>query len=182
MPYPTAPIGHPTIRVFLAGGVPEVMLHLRELGLLQPRRAHGATGETAGQSTWNGGQSSERRKRLRDHAGSNVDRHRPGHRHHESPTLARKARGLTSSLVTFPTREPLPRKGAVIKSTAIDPFDGRCRRRLPQDWPGESLHHREGGHRGAEGPRRTGTSSPGDVLVLCCRGPLGPPAWRRLTR
>ncbi len=31
---PNGPKNHPTIRVFLAGGVPEVMLHLRELGLL----------------------------------------------------------------------------------------------------------------------------------------------------
>ena len=33
---PNGPVGHPTVRVFLAGGVPEVMLHLRELGLLRP--------------------------------------------------------------------------------------------------------------------------------------------------
>ena len=26
---PNGPVGHPTVRVFLAGGVPEVMLHLR---------------------------------------------------------------------------------------------------------------------------------------------------------
>ena len=31
---PNGPVGHPTVHVFLAGGVPEVMLHLRELGLL----------------------------------------------------------------------------------------------------------------------------------------------------
>src|SRR5213596_3223764 len=31
---PNGPIHHPTVRVFLAGGVPEVMLHLRRLGLL----------------------------------------------------------------------------------------------------------------------------------------------------
>src|SRR5205823_4991350 len=31
---PNGPVGHPTVRVFLAGGVPEVMLHLRALGLL----------------------------------------------------------------------------------------------------------------------------------------------------
>ena len=31
---PNGPVGHPTVRVFLAGGVPEVMLHLRDLGLL----------------------------------------------------------------------------------------------------------------------------------------------------
>src|SRR5262249_43261374 len=32
---PNGPVGHPTVRVFLAGGVPEVMLHLRKLGLLE---------------------------------------------------------------------------------------------------------------------------------------------------
>src|SRR6187549_2548819 len=32
---PNGPVHHPTVRVFLAGGVPEVMLHLRDLGLLQ---------------------------------------------------------------------------------------------------------------------------------------------------
>src|SRR6185312_15679358 len=32
---PNGPINHPTVRVFLAGGVPEVMLHLRRLGLLE---------------------------------------------------------------------------------------------------------------------------------------------------
>src|SRR5437763_4515096 len=31
---PNGPVGHPTVQVFLAGGVPEVMLHLRALHLL----------------------------------------------------------------------------------------------------------------------------------------------------
>ena len=31
---PNGPRNHPTVRVFLAGGVPEVMLHLRRAGLL----------------------------------------------------------------------------------------------------------------------------------------------------
>ncbi len=31
---PNGPVGHPTVQVFLAGGVPEVMLHLRNAGLL----------------------------------------------------------------------------------------------------------------------------------------------------
>src|SRR4029079_15271044 len=31
---PNGPENHPTVRVFLAGGVPEAMLHLRRLGLL----------------------------------------------------------------------------------------------------------------------------------------------------
>src|SRR5205807_7845793 len=34
---PNGPVGHPTAFVFLAGGVPEVMLHLRRLGLLDER-------------------------------------------------------------------------------------------------------------------------------------------------
>ncbi len=29
---PNGPVGHPTVRLFLAGGVPEVMLHLRAWG------------------------------------------------------------------------------------------------------------------------------------------------------
>jgi putative YjhG/YagF family dehydratase len=32
---PNGPVNHTTIQVFLAGGVPEVMLHLRDLGLLR---------------------------------------------------------------------------------------------------------------------------------------------------
>ena len=34
---PNGPRHHPTVQVFLAGGVPEVMLHLRALGLLDTR-------------------------------------------------------------------------------------------------------------------------------------------------
>ena len=36
---PNGPVGHPTVRVFLAGGVPEVMLHLRRARPARPRRA-----------------------------------------------------------------------------------------------------------------------------------------------
>src|SRR5205823_8803913 len=61
---PNGPVGHPTIRVFLAGGVPEVMLHLRELGLLDASCLT-AAGETLGNvlDWWAG---SERRRRLRE--------------------------------------------------------------------------------------------------------------------
>ena len=44
---PNGPVGHPTVRVFLAGGVPEVMLHLRRLGLLD-ESCLTVTGDTAG--------------------------------------------------------------------------------------------------------------------------------------
>ncbi len=61
---PNGPSGHPTVRVFLAGGVPEVMLHLRQLGVLQ-LDALTATGETLGKALewW---ERSERRPRLRE--------------------------------------------------------------------------------------------------------------------
>src|SRR5258706_2047330 len=60
---PNGPVGHPTVRVFLAGGVPEVMLHLRELGLLHDDVLTVA-GTTLGTllDWWQG---SERRARLR---------------------------------------------------------------------------------------------------------------------
>ena len=51
---PTGRIYHPTVRAFLAGGVPEVMLHLRALGLLdeigphRDRRAAGARARLVG--------------------------------------------------------------------------------------------------------------------------------------
>src|SRR5689334_15792895 len=54
---------HPTVRVFLAGGVPEVMLHLRALGLLDDR-ALTASGEPLG-ATLDWWAKSERRRRLR---------------------------------------------------------------------------------------------------------------------
>src|SRR5690606_6922251 len=60
---PNGPIYHPTVRVFLAAGVPEVMLHLRKLGLLE-EQALTVTGRTLGEvlDWW---ESSERRSRMR---------------------------------------------------------------------------------------------------------------------
>ena len=60
---PNGPIHHPTVRVFLAGGVPEVMLHLRKLNLLNTD-ALTVTGKTLGENLdwW---EKSERRVRFR---------------------------------------------------------------------------------------------------------------------
>jgi len=162
---PNGPIGHPTIRVFLAGGVPEVMLHLRELGLLE-LDALNATGEPLGKvlEWW---QTSERRKRLRDHL-SNADRIDPD-TVIMSPTQA-KARGLTSSLC-FPMGNLCP-EGSVIKSTSIDPSvvdaDGVYRKLGPAkvfttEKAAIAALKGQGDHKVVAG----------DVLVLCCRGPMG---------
>ena len=76
----TGPRNHPTVRVFLAGGVPEVMLHLRRLGLLERRRPHGGGPDVGRRPRLVGGQrapappartparAGRRRPRRRDHA------------------------------------------------------------------------------------------------------------------
>jgi putative YjhG/YagF family dehydratase len=159
---PNGPVGHPTVRVFLAGGVPEAMLHLRRLNLLDTT-ALTATGETLGVALdwW---ERSERRKALRD-----VLQRRDGVHPDDvimSPEQA-KQRGLTST-VTFP-RGNLAPEGAVIKSTAIDPSvvdpDGVYRKTGPA-----RVFTTE---KAAIAAIKSHAIKPGDVLVLICRGPMG---------
>jgi putative YjhG/YagF family dehydratase len=162
---PNGPAYHPTVRAFLAGGVPEVMLHLRALGLLH-LEALTVTGEQLGTvlEWW---ERSERRARLRD-----LLTERDGVDPADvimSPEQAR-ARGLTST-VTFP-RGNLAPEGAVIKSTAID----------PQTLDADRVYRKLGRARvftreraaimaiKSHGPERI---EPGDVIVLICGGPLG---------
>ena len=162
---PNGPIYHPTVRAFLAGGVPEVMLHLRELGHLD-ETAMTVTGEPLGRvlDAW---QTSERRKRLRErlHTQDGVDPDDVI----MSPSQASE-RGLTST-VTFP-RGNLAPEGSVIKSTAIDPTvvdpDGVYRKTGPA-----RVFTRERDAIAAikgQGPRPLRA---GDVLVLIGRGPMG---------
>lgn len=155
---------HPTVRVFLAGGVPEVMLHLRRGGLLD-EGVLTVSGESLGRGLdwW---ERSERRRVLRERLRADgVDPDAVL----MSPEGARKA-GLTST-VTFP-RGNLAPEGAVIKSTAIDPSvvdaDGVYRKRGPA-----RVFTTERAAIAAiksHGPERIQS---GDVLVLICRGPLG---------
>ncbi|MBP2031915.1 putative YjhG/YagF family dehydratase [Clostridium algifaecis] len=111
---PIGPVNYPTVSAFLAGGVPEVMLHLRKLGLLHEDVVT-VTGQTLGENLdwW---EKSERRsscrKRLLEIDGISPDEIIM------SPQQAKK-RGLTST-VTFPVGNIAP-EGSVVKSTAIDP-------------------------------------------------------------
>jgi putative YjhG/YagF family dehydratase len=162
---PNGPVGHPTVRVFLAGGVPEVMLHLRRLGLLD-ENCLTVAGEPLGKSLdwW---EKSERRRRLREVLAS-----KDGVNPDDvimSPEQAR-ARGLTST-VTFP-RGNLAPEGSVIKSTAIDAgvvdADGVYRKTGPA-----RVFTSERAAIAAiksHGPERIRA---GDILVLICRGPMG---------
>ena len=162
---PNGPIGHPTIRVFLAGGVPEVMLHLRKLGLLH-LDALTVTGETLG-TVLDWWETSERRNRLRELL-LNRDRINPD-TVIMSPTVA-KSRGLTST-ITFPRGNLCP-DGSVIKSTAIDPSvvdaDGVYRKL----GPAKVFTTEKAAIAALKGQGEKKVVA-GDVLVLCCRGPLG---------
>jgi xylonate dehydratase len=111
---PNGPTGYGTVQVFLAGGVPEVMLYLRELGLLK-LNAHTVNGSTLGEALekW---EHSERRQKLRERL-QELDDVDPDDVI-MNPTKARE-RGLTST-ITLLTGNLAP-QGAVIKSTAIDP-------------------------------------------------------------
>jgi len=162
---PNGPENHVTVRVFLAGGVPEVMLHLRRLGLLH-RGEVTVTGRTWDDvlDEW---EDSERRARLRarlvEADGIDPD-------DVICPPDRARAKGMTST-VCFPEGNLAP-GGSVIKSTAIDP------RAIDED----------GTYR-LTGPARVFASErdviaaikgvagapiePGDVIVLAGRGPLG---------
>ncbi len=162
---PNGPVGHPTVQFFLAGGVPEVMLHLRTLGLLQ-LDALTVTGHSLGESLewW---EQSERRHKLRDllQSRDGID---PDNVILDADTA--RNRGLTST-VTFPVGNLAP-EGSVIKSTAIDPDvvddDGVFRMIGPA-----RVFTAE---RDAIAAIKGQTDHPiqsGDIIVLICRGPLG---------
>jgi len=159
---PNGPHNHPTIQVFLAGAVPEVMLHLRRAGLLETD-ALTVSGRTLGENLdeW---ESSERRARLRD-----LLRMRDGINPDDvimDPQSAR-SRGITST-VSFPHGNLAP-LGSVIKSTAID----------PSVVDADSVYRKTGPARVFLTERDTiaaikdGRVKAGDVIVLICRGPMG---------
>ncbi len=157
---PNGPHHYATSQVFLAGGVPEVMLHLRDLGLLR-LNARTVSGRTLGENLawW---ETSDRRRRLRakllELDGIDPDAVIL------SPARARE-RGLTPT-ITF-LRGNLAPEGALVKSTAIAP---------ERIGPDGIFRH--------EGPARIYTSEAaaiaavkrgdlraGDVLVLIGIGP-----------
>lgn len=162
---PNGPKGHVTVQAFLAGGVPEVMLHLRALNLLK-LDVLTVQGKRLGEllDEW---EKSERRKIVR-----NMLFEKDGVDPDDvimNPTKARE-RGLTST-VTFPTGNLAP-EGSVIKSTAIDPSvideDGVYRKVGPArvfSSEREAIAAIKGN---SDRPIKAG-----DIMVLMGRGPLG---------
>src|SRR5258708_3573406 len=159
---PNGPVYHSTVRVFLAGAVPEVMLHLRRLGL-RHTDAMTVSGKTLGENLdwW---EKSARRRRFRESL-----REQDGVDADEvifPPDKARERR-LTRTLV-FP-RGNLAPEGTVAKAAAIDP----------------AVVDADGVYR-KEGPARVFVSEKdamaaikaclikaGEVMVLAGIGPMG---------
>ena len=158
---PNGPRNHPTVQVFMAGGVPEVMLHLRRLGLLDTSVKTVSGGSLDAQlDAW---ESSERRTRLR------AQLKKEGVDPEDvivAPELA-PARGLTST-VCFPQGNLAP-EGSVIKSTAIDPSVVGA----------DGVYRLTGSARvflsepAAMAAIKANQIAPGTVLVLIGRGPMG---------
>jgi xylonate dehydratase len=162
---PNGPRYFPTVQVFMAGGVPEVMLHLRRAGLLDTN-ALTVSGEPLGAMLdwW---EQSERRAAVRK-----VLRERDGVDPEQvimDPDSARR-NGLTPT-VTFPVGNLAP-GGSVVKSTSIDPSvvaaDGIYRKRGPA-----RVFRTE--HAVIEAIKSNGPDriKEGDIVVLICRGPMG---------
>lgn len=110
---PNGPRHHPTVQVFFAGGVPEVMLHLRAMDLLNTEVLT-VSGEKLG-TVLDWWQDSERREksreRLRQHG---IDPNKV-----IMDAVTARAEGLSSTVI-FPVGNLAP-EGSVIKATAIDP-------------------------------------------------------------
>jgi xylonate dehydratase len=162
---PNGPKGYATAQVFMAGGVPEVMLHLRRMGLLN-ERVMTATGETL-DATLDWWESSDRRRaaRARLASASTIDPDQVI----MAPAAARRA-GLASTVV-FPLGNLAP-QGSVVKATAMDPSvvgkDGVYRHRGPARVFTDE--------RDAIAAVKGTTDRPireGDVIVLIGAGPSG---------
>jgi xylonate dehydratase len=162
---PNGPKNHPTVQLYLAGGVPEIMLHLRELGAVD------CSCITVIGKTWNEildeWKTSERRASMR-----NLLRDRDGIDPDDViiPPKIAKQRGLTSTVV-FPLGNLCP-EGSVIKATSIDPSvidpDGVYR----HTGPAKVFTSEHAAIRAIKGQSDRKVEA-GDVLILMGCGPLG---------
>lgn len=162
---PNGPNGYSTAQFFLAGGVPELMCRLKDLDLLE-LEALTCTGDSLGANleAW---EKSERRKRFRDLL-SELDQINPDDVIHSKEKAGSKE--MTSTLC-FPTGNLAP-DGAVIKSTAIDSSMLDQNGMYKQTGPAKVFTTEREAVRAVKG---LGDSKiqPGDIIILCGRGPLG---------
>ncbi len=161
---PNGPSNHPTVRVYLAGGVPEVMLHLRALGLLR-LDVLTACGRKLGDvlSWW---ERSARRQQVRERL--RADGIDPDDVI-MSPDRAR-ARGLTGT-IAFLAGNCCP-EGAVIKATSIDASVVDADEVYRKTGPARVFTRERDAVAAIKGLSDRPVKA-GDIVVLCCGGPLG---------
>lgn len=163
---PNGPVGHPTAQLYAAGGVPEVMLHLRRLGLLNTDVLT-ATGQTLGENLdwWEGSERrADVRRYLKETDGVDPDDVIM------SPDRA-KQKGLTST-ISFPLGNLAP-EGSVIKSTAIDPTvvgDDGVYRNIGK---ARVFRSERDAIKAIKSRDEDEKVKAGDIMVLTCGGPMG---------
>ncbi len=162
---PNGPRNHYTVQLFLAGAVPEVMLHLRRMGLLD-LDVLTVTNRTLGENL-NEWEHSERRNRFQE-----ILKEQDGIEATDvilSPERAQAA-GITST-VCFP-RGNLAPEGSVVKSTSIDPAvldeDGVYRK----TGTARVFTNEPDAIKSIKGQTKSPVK-PGDIVILCSRGPMG---------
>jgi putative YjhG/YagF family dehydratase len=163
---PNGPVNHPTVRLFLSGGVPEIMLHLRAMGMLE-LDVLTVTGERLG-AVLDWWEKSERRQVMRQ-----LLKDRDGVDPNDViiPPADARRRGLTST-VCFPLGNLCP-EGSVIKATSIDASvvdtDGVYRK----TGPARVFTSERDAIAAIKGQGGRPAIQPGDILVLIGRGPMG---------
>jgi putative YjhG/YagF family dehydratase len=157
---PNGPRHFKTVQVFLAGGVPEVMLRLREMGVLDVG-CMTVTGRSVGENLdwW---ERSDRRRRFREvlQREDNLD---------ADDVIVSRGRHFGSTLI-FPTGNLAP-QGSVVKSAAID----------ANLWSGDVYEHvgqarvfvNEDQAIAAVKSTGAGAIRADEIIVLLCRGPIG---------
>ncbi|MFK7735479.1 MAG: YjhG/YagF family D-xylonate dehydratase [Pirellulaceae bacterium] len=162
---PNGPVNHPTVQLFLAGGVPEVMLHLRRAEAVDCE-CRTVTGHTWNEilDVW---ETSERRTAMRQ-----LLRERDGVDPEDVilPPAKAKQKGLTSTVV-FPKGNLCP-EGSVIKATSIDPSVINEDGVYHQVGPAKVFTSEKDAIAAIKGQHQT-TVEAGDVIVLIGCGPHG---------
>ena len=162
---PNGPNNYTTAQLFLAGGVPEIMVKLKEKNLLD-LEVLTVTGQTLGEnlSHW---ENSVRRARFREKL-LELDGIQP---EDVIMNFKRAARNGLTSTICFPTGNLAP-QGSVVKSTAIDSTildsDGIYR----MTGPARIFYSEKEAMRAVKGLSKNNIQA-GDVIVLCGRGPMG---------
>ena len=162
---PNGPRNHPTVQVYMAGGVPEVMCHLRRMGLLDTDAVSVAGDKLDSVLDW--WESGERR----DFGAATLARerrHRPGRRHH----VARSSQGARTDQHGRLPKGQYRAAGLGHQSDRHRPLGDRRDKMYRHRGPARVFTSERAAIRALKGLEGEAIR-PGDVLVLAGVGPMG---------